>query len=36
MTDKTTALLTDSLLTLPPDQLAALAAALPALEHLGG
>jgi DNA-binding MarR family transcriptional regulator len=33
---ETTALLTDSLLTLPPDQLAALAAALPALEHLGG
>ncbi|MGH3403429.1 MAG: MarR family winged helix-turn-helix transcriptional regulator [Streptosporangiaceae bacterium] len=32
---ETTALLTDSLLTLPPDQLAALAAALPALEHLG-
>jgi DNA-binding MarR family transcriptional regulator len=33
---ETTTLLTDSLLTLPPDQLAALAAALPALEHLGG
>ena len=33
---ETTALLIDSLLTLPPDQLAALAAALPALEHLGG
>jgi DNA-binding MarR family transcriptional regulator len=33
---ETTALLTDSLLTLPPDQLAALSAALPALEHLGG
>ena len=31
---ETTALLTDSLLTLPPDQLAALAAALPALERL--
>jgi DNA-binding MarR family transcriptional regulator len=33
---ETTALLTDSLRGLPPDQLAALAAALPALEHLGG
>jgi DNA-binding MarR family transcriptional regulator len=33
---ETTAQLTDSLLTMPPDQLAALAAALPALEHLGG
>lgn len=33
---ETTTLLTDSLLTLPPGQLAALAAALPALEHLGG
>ena len=32
---ETTALLTDSLRGLPPDQLAALAAALPALEHLG-
>jgi len=33
---ETTTLLTDSLLTLPPEQLAALSAALPALEHLGG
>lgn len=32
---ETTALLTDNLRALPPDQLAALAAALPALEHLG-
>jgi DNA-binding MarR family transcriptional regulator len=31
---ETTAVLADSLLTLPPDQLAALAAALPALEQL--
>lgn len=31
-----TSLLTDILLTLPPDQLAALAAALPALEQLAG
>ena len=32
---ETTALLTDSLLSMPAEQLAALAAALPALEHLG-
>jgi DNA-binding MarR family transcriptional regulator len=32
---ETTTVLTESLLTLPPEQLAALAAALPALEHLG-
>ena len=32
---ETTSLLTDSLRALPPEQLAALAAALPALEHLG-
>ncbi len=31
-----TNLLTDILLTLPPDQLAALSSALPALEHLAG
>ena len=31
---ETTVVLADSLLTLPPDQLAALAAALPALEQL--
>lgn len=33
---ETTALLTDSLLSMPSEQLAALSAALPALEHLGG
>ena len=33
---ETTAQLTDSLRALPPEQLAALAAALPALEHLSG
>jgi DNA-binding MarR family transcriptional regulator len=33
---ETTSLLTESLLTLPPEQLAALSAALPALEHLSG
>jgi len=31
---ETTSMLTESLLTLPPEQLSALAAALPALEHL--
>lgn len=34
--DEATSLLTDILTTLPPDQLAALAAALPALEQLAG
>jgi DNA-binding MarR family transcriptional regulator len=34
--EEATNLLTDILLTLPPDQLAALASALPALEHLAG
>jgi DNA-binding MarR family transcriptional regulator len=34
--EEATSLLTDILTTLPPDQLAALAAALPALEHLAG
>jgi len=34
--DEATSLLTDILMTLPPDQLAALAAALPALEQLAG
>jgi DNA-binding MarR family transcriptional regulator len=34
--DEATSLLTDILTTLPPEQLAALAAALPALEHLAG
>jgi DNA-binding MarR family transcriptional regulator len=34
--DEATSLLADILTTLPPDQLAALAAALPALEHLAG
>jgi hypothetical protein len=34
--DEATILLTDILATLPPDQLAALADALPALEQLAG
>jgi DNA-binding MarR family transcriptional regulator len=34
--DEATSLLADIMTTLPPDQLAALAAALPALEHLAG
>jgi DNA-binding MarR family transcriptional regulator len=34
--EEATSLLADILTTLPPDQLAALAAALPALEHLAG